>query len=139
MNNNSLLKKIEPGVFISGTIVAFLTPIFRDITIFSIITAILCLYYLLGGWFFLKGWNKKNSTVFLFIISYFFASAYLCVIFASRSYPFGKYLAAVTLISLVILFIVTFIRNKKAGDSRYLKLLFHIVVMAVLAGMPFYL
>lgn len=136
--NNSLLKKFEPGVFISGTIVAFLTPIFRDITIFSIITAIFCLYYLLGGWFFLKGWNKNDSTIFLFIISYFFASAFLCAIFASRNYSLGKYLAAFTLISLVILFIVLFIRNRKAGDSRYLKLLIQIVVMAIIAGMSFY-
>ena len=137
--NNSLLKKIEPGVFISGTIVAFLTPIFKDITIFAIITAILCLYYLLGGWFFLKGWNKNDSSLFLFIISYFFASTYLCVLFASKNYPLGKYLAVFTLTSLFILFIVLFIRNKKAGDSRYLKLLIQIVVMAILAGMPFYL
>jgi hypothetical protein len=137
--NNSLLRKIEPGVFISGTIVAFLTPIFKEIRIFAIITLILCLFYLLGGWFFLKRENTKIGTVFLFIIGYFFASSYLCVLFATRSYPLGKYLAAFTLISLVILFIVLFIRNKRAGGSGYWKLMIQIVIMAILAAMPFYL
>lgn len=139
MITNKIIEKIELAIFISGIIIASLTVVFRDLTFFPNILFLFCLFYLFGGWYFLKGANQNENTIVRFIVGYFFASAFLCIIFACKNFPLSEYLSIITIVFLLLIFLFLFIRSRKIKNTGYTKLLIQIIIMAIFAGMPFYL
>ena len=135
----STIKNTELGIFIAGTIIAILALLLKEMEIFSILLLIFSLFYLGGGWYFLKGANRDDHTALLFFTGYFFSSAYLSVIFAGMEFPLKEYLAGFTLTGLLVFLILFIIRNIKPEGSRYGKLITQTVVMILLTGLTFFL
>ncbi|UCG28492.1 MAG: hypothetical protein JSV24_03785 [Bacteroidales bacterium] len=139
MTNISTIKKTELAIFIAGTIIAVLSLLLKELEVFTLLVLIFCLFYLGGGWYFLKGANKDDHTALLFFTGYFFASAYLSVIFASMAFPLKEYLAGFTLAGLVVFLILFIVRNVKPEGPGYVKLITQTVIMILLTGSTFFL
>jgi len=139
MTNYSTIKNTELGIFITGTVIAILALLLKEMEIFSLLLLIFSLFYLGGGWYFLKGANMDDHTALLFFIGYFFASAYMSVIFASMEFPLRESLAGFTLAGLAVFLILFIIWNMKPEGSRYGKLIAQTVVMILLTVSTFFL
>lgn len=139
MTNYSTIKNTELGIFITGTVLAILALLLKEIEAFSLLVLIFSLFYLGGGWYFLKGANKDDHTALLFFVGYFFASAYMSVIFASMQFPLYEYMSGFTLTGLAVFLILFIIWNFKPERSGYGKLIAQTVVMILLTLSTFFL
>ena len=139
MTNYSQIKNTELGIFITGTVLAILTLLLKEMEVFSLLLLVFSLFYLGGGWYFLKGANKEDHTALLFFTGYFFASAYMSVIFASMQFPLYEYMSGFTLTGLVVFLILFIIWHFKPEKPKYGKLIAQTAVMILLTISTFFL
>lgn len=112
-------KVIGRSIFLGGVLCILLSSIFHSSSVFYWFTGAIGLIYLLGGWFFFKGYYPTGQPILIFFLGYIYSGFFIGFAFASSEIEILKAYFLWSIILIVLLGLAVF--SKKENYQKGLK------------------
>lgn len=132
MKHNSKIALQCTFIFTIGIVASFIGYFLSGSQFMGGFLIAIALFFLLGGWYFFRGYYPEGHPLLLVLFGYLYATIFMAFTFTISGWPMAVTFLTMAPVWLFTLFLVVFIIRKKLSKAGYIRFLVEIVLMAIL-------
>jgi hypothetical protein len=128
------LRSLAPTIIFTAGIIAAIAGILNPENKFTdgFLLAI-SIGYLLGGWYYFKGYYPEGHSLLLFFIGYLYSSVFISFTFFIAQWPLAKLMISIIPVWVIFLLLILVAVRKKMSKEGFLQFLIEALVMTGLS------